>query len=781
MVEPLDRERYNPRSTDCEGNGRLGIAYLRRLLVGEGLPSTRAIHQRLPKVLALPVFASDAISSTAYATEEIFLALVLAGSGALRLSVPVALAIAALFTVVVTSYRQTVIAYPSGGGAYVVARHNLGTNPGLIAGAALLTDYTLGVAVSIASSVAAVISAAPVLDPHRVPLCLLVVAFITIANLRGAKESGKLFAGPTYLFVASLVVMMAIGAWRQATGTGQVAPPLPVLAVTEPLTVFLVLRAFASGCAALTGTEAISTAVPSFRPPENRNAATTLLLMLIICVALNVGVAVFAQVNHIIPSDPLAASTHGHETVLSKVARSIVGSGLLYYIIQAGTMLILALAANTSFTGFPRLASIMARDGFAPRQLANVGDRLVFSNGILLLGALAGLLIVVFRGITHSLIPLYAVGVFISFTLSQAGMVRYWQRLKTRRWKASAAVNGVGAVVTAIVLIVVASAKFVHGSWIVLVVVPLLLLAFHAVSRHYRKLGAALSMEGFQIPQAMRHTVLVAVSRVHHGVAAALLYAKSVSPQCEAVSVEIDPDRSAALQQQWRQKNMGVPLTVLKSPRRSLAEPLIEHIRRLRSERGIDLVTVVIPEFATTHWWQPLLQSRSGLRLKYALMSEPGVVVTNVRYHDRDLPEDYELPRALSHFVLVLVPGLNRGVALALVYAKSMAPERCEAVHVEIDPEDTPALQQAWRHYRPGVPLTILKSPWRSLIGPVVQHLQTVRAEKRVDLVTVVIPEFATSRWWHSLLHNQSGPVLKWALLSESGAVVTNVRYHIGE
>jgi hypothetical protein len=543
----------------------------------------------------------------------------------------------------------------------------------------------------------------------------------------------------------------------------------------------LVLRAFASGCAALTGTEAISTAVPSFRPPEARNAATTLLLMLIICVTLNVGVAVFAQVNHIIPSDPLAADIDGHETVLSKVARSIVGNGLLYYIIQAGTMLILALAANTSFTGFPRLASILARDGFAPRQLANVGDRLVFSNGILLLGTLAGLLIVIFGGITHALIPLYAVGVFISFTLSQAGMVRYWQRLKTRQWKASAAVNGVGAVVTGIVLVVVASAKFVHGAWIVLVVVPLLILFFYTVSAHYRKLASALSMEGFQIPQAMRHSVLVAVSRVHHGVAAAVLYAKSVSPDCEAVSVEVDPDKTAALEQEWQRANMGIPLTVLRSPRRSLAEPLIQYVRSLRAERGTDLVTMVIPEFATTHWWQPLLQSRSGLRLKYALMSEPGVVVTNVRYHDRRLPKEHELPRALSHFVLVLVPGLNRGVASALVYAKSIAPERCEAVHVEMDPADTLALQQAWRHYRPDVPLTVLKSPWRSLIEPVIQHLHTIRAEKKVDLVTVVIPEFATNRWWHSVLHNQSGLVLKWALLSEPGVVVTNVRYHVGD
>jgi len=603
------------------------MRFLRRLIVGERLPTARAAHERLPKVLALPVFSADAISSAGYATEEILLVLIAAGSLALGYSPGIALAIALLFTIVAISYRQTVMAYPSGGGSYIVAHENLGVYPGLIAAAALLTDYVLTVAVSIASGVAAIISAAPGLADYRVPICLLLIWLIALANLRGAKESGTLFAGPTYLFVASVALMIIVGAVRQFTGAAPAAEvAVATIKGTHPLTMFLILRAFAGGCAALTGIEAISNGVPAFRPPESRNAAATLLWMVGICITLNLGIAAFARVYHILPDTSL------QETVLSRVGSAIFGQGLLYYVLQASTAMILTLAANTSFADFPRLSSILARDGFAARQLANLGDRLVFSNGILLLAFFASVLTVAFHGLTHHLIPLYAVGVFLSFTLSQAGMVVHWARLKTPRWHLSAFINALGATVTAVVLVVVASAKFVHGAWIVLVVIPLLVMWFLKISQHYRSLAGSLTLEGYQMPRALHHHVLVLVPALHRGVVQAVLYARSLSPDCEAVFVEIDPNETSKLQEKWHRLPFGIPLTVLKSPWRSLAEPIIQYIRTIRAEKKVDLVTVVIPEFATTRWWHPFLHNQSGLMLKFALMNEPGVVVTNVRF-----------------------------------------------------------------------------------------------------------------------------------------------------
>jgi amino acid transporter len=599
---------------------------IRRALLGERLPTSRAAQERLPKLLALPVFGSDAISSSAYAVEEILLALALAGSGALGYSVGVGAAICLLFAIVAISYRQTVMAYPSGGGAYAVAREHLGLLPGTLAASALLIDYVLTVAVSIAAGVAAVISAMPLLAGYRVPLCLLFIALITLANLRGVRESGKLFAGPTYLFVFSAGLLLMVGAVRLATGAGPaVVIPEPRVAALQPFAWFLLLRAFASGCAALTGIEAISNSVPAFRRPESRNAAVTLLWMAGLCIGLFFGITLLAQFFHIVPG--------GEQTVLSKLGRTVLGDGLPYYVLQAATTMVLLLAANTSFTGFPRLASILAQDGLAPRQLANLGDRLVFNNGIVLLGVFASALIVLFGGMTHALIPLYAVGVFISFTLSQAGMVKRWRTLRTPGWRLSAVVNALGATATGVVLLVVASVKFVHGAWIVLLVIPVLILGFRKIAEHYRTLAQALSPDGYDAPRALRHSVMVLVPGLHRGVIDALIYAKSIDPQCEAVFVETDPAETVKLQQIWSRYRPGVPLTVVKSPWRSLAAPIIQYIRTLRAEKGVGLVTVVIPEFATTRWWHRLLHNQSGLIIKLALMAEPGVVVTNVRYH----------------------------------------------------------------------------------------------------------------------------------------------------
>jgi amino acid transporter len=609
----------------------VSLETFRRLLVGERLPTARAVHERLPKLLALPVLASDAVSSSAYATEEILLALALAGSLALRYSTLVAAAICALFLIVVLSYRQTVLAYPSGGGAYIVAKENLGVPPGLIAAAALLTDYVLTVAVSIAAGVAAVTSALPVLSQYRAALGVAFIAILALENLRGVRESGRLFAGPTYLFVGSIGLLLVVGAARLALGyRPEAGVGAGVIEAMQPLTAFLILRAFASGCAALTGIEAIANAVPAFRPPESRNAAATLLSMGLICVLLFAGITLLAQLHQIAPDST------GQETVLSRLGREVFGGGPLYYLLQVATCAILVLAANTSFAGFPRLTAILAGDGFAPRQLFNLGDRLVFSNGIVLLGAFSAALILIFRGRTHALIPLYAVGVFISFTLSQAGMVVHWRRLRSPGWRAKAVMNAVGAVATGVVLLVVISVKFLHGAWMVLLAVPLVVVVFGRVARHYHTLSRALAAEGLQMARGARHAVLVLVPGLHRGILSALEYAKTIATECEAVYVEINPADTPKLVEEWKKLDPGMPLTVLKSPWRSLVEPITRYINTVRAERGVDFVTIIVPEFVSTRWWHALLHNQSGLLLKFALMSQPGVVVTNVRYHLKD-------------------------------------------------------------------------------------------------------------------------------------------------
>ncbi len=602
----------------------------RRIIIGERLPTARAIHERLTKYLALPVFGSDAISSSAYATEEILLALVVAGAAGLQYSVGVSLAIAALFAIVAISYRQTVEAYPSGGGAYIVAHDNLGVLPGLLAAAALLTDYVLTVAVSISAGIAAVVSAFPTLAPDRVLLCVVAIAGITLANLRGARESGGLFAPPVYLFVVIVTVMIGTGLMRALQGNLPPVEPVHLLPATNPVTIFLLVRAFASGCAALTGIEAISNGIPAFKPPESKNAATTLTWMAAVCLTLFVGITALSRFYHIIP---LAG---GHETVLSMLGRSVFGNGFLYLILQASTAAILILAANTSFADFPRLSSILARDGFAPHQLANLGDRLVFANGILLLGLTSSLLVIAFHGQTHALIPLYAVGVFVSFTLSQAGMVKHWIKLQTPHWETKAVINTLGAVVTGVVLFVVLWVKFIHGAWIITIVVPIIVYAFFKVNQHYRNLAKSLELDQFVPPRPMSHAVLILIPGINKGVLQALRYAKSISDESEAVFVEIDPKETAKLQEEWAGLDPGIPLTVLKSPWRSLTEPIIRYTRTIRTERHVDTVTVIVPEFVTTRWWHKLLHNQAGLMVKFALLLEPGVVVTNVRYRPPD-------------------------------------------------------------------------------------------------------------------------------------------------
>jgi amino acid transporter len=591
-----------------------------------GSPLTRAAdrHTRLPKRLALAVFSSDALSSVAYATEEILLILVLAGSAALSWSLPIGLAIVGLLAIVVSSYRQTIEAYPTGGGAYIVATDNLGVVPGLVAAAALLIDYVLTVSVSVAAGVAAVISAAPLLDAHREVLGLTAIAIIVGANLRGVRESGRLFAIPTYGFVACIALLVGVGIIRLLVeGAGHIRR-MPHEA-TSPITLFLLLRAFSSGCTALTGVEAISNGVPAFQPPEARNARITLVWMAVILGSMFAGITWLAHQLAVVPSES--------ETVLSQIARRTFGGGALYYATQAFTALILILAANTSFADFPRLGSLLGRDGFLPHQLAHRGDRLVFSNGIFALGVLAGVLIVAFRGQVNALIPLYAVGVFLSFTLSQTGMIRHWWRQRGPLWRTHALVNGVGALATALVTAIIAVTKFAQGAWLVVLLIPMLVFWFWRIRAHYDRVARQLSVDGWVRPIPRAHRVVVPVAGVHRATLRALDYARRLGPEVTAVYVDYEGDHERVLSA-WATWGEGVPLVVLTSPYRSLVGPLLQYLDGLRGQQEpAGVITVVLPEFVPRRWWHHLLHNQSAFLIKGALFFRPDVVVVDVPYH----------------------------------------------------------------------------------------------------------------------------------------------------
>jgi amino acid transporter len=604
----------------------VSVQNVKRILLGTPIPTAHAAHERLGPLTGLAIFASDALSSVAYATEEILLILVLGGAAALQLSFPIAVAIAALIAIVVSSYRQTILAYPQGGGSYVVTRENLGRYPSLIAGAALLIDYVLTVAVSVAAGIAAITSAIRPLYQYRVTLCVLGVAVIAIGNLRGVRESGRLFALPTYLFLGAYALLIGWGGLQWLRGAAAaVAPAVPAKGA-ELVTGFLALRAFSSGCAAMTGIEAVSDGVPAFRAPEARTARRVLLALGGILVALFLGISALAHAYGVLPTEG--------ETVNSQLARLIFGATPLYYFIQAVTMLILILAANTSFADFPRLASFLARDRFIPRQFANRGDRLAFSNGIIILAFFSIGLLVMFSGNTHALIPLYALGVFVSFTLSQTSMVRYWFRHRRPRWLVRAALNGAGALATAVVAVIIGLSKFSHGAWIVVVLIPCMIALFVAIRRHYDDVAVQLSVEGVvRAAPPAGHTVLVLVGDVHRGTLPALEYAQALSPTARGVYVEVDAEQRRRFEERWTRYADGMPLVVLHSPYRSVTGPLLDYLDLLRRQAPGGMVTIVLPEFVPARWWQHLLHNQTALLIKGALLFRKGVVVTSVPYH----------------------------------------------------------------------------------------------------------------------------------------------------
>jgi amino acid transporter len=598
----------------------------KRLVVGRPIPSHAAHHERLSRVTGLAVLSSDPLSSVAYATEEILRVLIVAGVGTLYLGTPIALLIATILAIVVFSYRQTIHAYPNGGGAYIVAKENLGEVPALVAAAALLIDYVLTVAVSVAAGVAAITSAFPASGLNPVLLAIGFVLVLTIGNLRGIRESGRLFALPTYFFVVSLLVLIGVGAWRALVGhVVPVTSPSPMSSAGHSLTAFLLLRAFANGCTAMTGVEAVSNGVPAFKAPESKNAAATMITMAVLSITMFLGITALAGVFQVVPSE--------HETVVSQLARGVFGGrGVPYYLVQAATTLILVLAANTAYADFPRLASILARDGYVPRQLLNQGDRLAFSNGIIGLSLFAVALLVIYGGGTHSLIPLYMIGVFLSFTLSQLGMVQHWRRERLDGWLTSASINGLGAIVTALVLVVVTVTKSAEGAWVILLLVPLHVLMFRGVRRHYRRVAQQLSLNGWT-PSRRRNVVIVPVSGVHRAVVQAIEYAKTLSSDVRAVYVKLDAAAADEVAASWRIWGQGVPLVMLDSPYRSLMEPLLEYIEQLGADREDSFVTVVLPEFVPARWWQHLFHNQRALLIKGALLFKPNVVLTNVPFH----------------------------------------------------------------------------------------------------------------------------------------------------
>ena len=601
------------------------IMFLKRWLVGDPLKSTQAADERLSKTLALAIFSSNAISSVAYATEEILLVLILAGTAAVAWSIPISFAILFLVVVLTISYRQIIYEYPEGGGAYIVARNNIGELPALIAAGALMIDYVLTVAVSVAAGIAALTSAVPSLFEHREALGLVAIILMIVINLRGVRESGKFFAVPIYFAIGSLGLMVVIGSIQSLSGQSVALSPDNQTAVEE-LTLFLILRSFAAGCSAVTGMEVISNGVKAFRQPESKNASTTMIHMALVLAALFMGVTFLADHYGVLPKTD--------ETIISQLARLTFGTGALYYALQIGTMLLLILAANSAFAGFPHLASILARDGYMPRQMATFGDRLVFSNGIVILGIFACSLLVLFHGDTHALIPLYAVGVFISFTLSQSGMVRRWITKKGPHWRKNLMVNGAGAVITGIATIILASTKFTQGAWIVFLLIFILVLMFRSIHSHYKAVTEQISLtRDHRPPLPRRNVVVIPINAVNQAVIRAVDYARSRPGEIHAVMVDVDTQTTARIQIQWAQWGCGVNLRALPSPYRSVMKSLLDYIEQILEKEPDIWVTVVIPEILPAHWWQSILHNQRALLLKTALLFKDRVILIDVPFH----------------------------------------------------------------------------------------------------------------------------------------------------
>ena len=647
----------------------------KRLLVGRPLASERLEHEKLSKTTALAVLSSDAISSVAYATEQIlFVLAVLPGVAATAYVFPISVVIVALLVLVGLSYRQTIFAYPGGGGSFTVAKDNLGVRAGLVAAAALLTDYVLTVSVSISGGIAAITSAYPALATYKVTLCIGAILLLMIVNLRGVRESGALFSLPTYVFIVMMLALIGVGLYRLSMGhaTAPVAGPPHVDPVSQRVGqlsapaafafLYLMLRGFAEGCAAMTGTEAISNGITAFRAPAPRNAAKTLGWMVGILAVFFLGVSWLAQQYAVMPAQ--------NETVLSQLGRHIFGDGKIYFIFQYATFAILVLAANTAFADFPRLASILASEKFMPRQLAARGDRLAFSNGIVMLALVAMLLVWIFHAQTTALIPLYAIGVFVCFTLSQAGMVRHWFTTHEAGWKWKAVLNGMGAIATGLVSIVQVVTKFTSGAWIVVVLIPLIILLLRAIHEHYRLFADEVKFVGHSPIVPLHHTVVVPINAITKATAGALVYATTISADVHAIYIDLDSDATEQLRKDWERWDIGVDLVVIQSPYRSVLRPLVEYVESQRQDAPGELVTVVVPEIVPRRWWEHFLHNKTALYIRTAFLFKPNVVVTAVPFHlghsarlrdrfdyDEQLDESLDEDVRMTREMLLMEPG----------------------------------------------------------------------------------------------------------------------------
>ncbi|MCE5209331.1 MAG: APC family permease [Chloroflexi bacterium] len=619
----------------------------RTFLIGQPLPTADAPHQAIGKLIGLAVFASDALSSTAYATQELLVTLLLAGVSAFYYSIPISFAIVILLAILIISYEQVIYAYPNGGGAYVVARENLGETWALIAGASLLTDYILTVSVSISSGVAQLISAFPALLPFRVSIAVVLVFMVLLLNLRGVKESGKVIAIPSYFFIIIMLALVLTGLTRYLTGSLHpvIDPPeINLVSVAQPVTFFLLLRAFSNGTSAVTGVEAISNGVTAFKEPRSKNAGITLIWMAFILGSFLIGITFLAYQIKAIPSET--------ETVISQLARTIFDTrGFLYFLVMSGTTVILIMAANTAFAGFPRLGALIAQDGFLPRQMAYKGDRLVYSNGMIALAVVAALLIIVINANVTNLIPLYAIGVFLSFTISQVGMAIRWRTVGKippgaeikhgdgtlkyeKNWSVKFFINSFGAVTTAIVVVVFSISKFADGAWIVMVLIPLMVGAFMAIHQHYETVRNQLSLKGYgSMPEVVRHRVVLLVSGVHRGTLEGLRYARTLSNDVTAVHVSINDQETEKIVKRWEEWGDGTRLVIVESPYRLFLDPVLEYISRLEDQLGADeVITVVVPQFIPVRKWSRFLHSRTADTLRKALLNRDKIVVTELSY-----------------------------------------------------------------------------------------------------------------------------------------------------